>query len=183
MRKMTDLAVWPSDLPSSLRELPAQVAAILDMSPHTMSDLHELVGLDGPALIVLTGAIARDASVFTELDKIIDSRTSPTALVIGDGWIGTDGPDIASAIVGAGTVALARSIAVRRRTTGRVNVVSIPERLVTEAGSQRGPLALEISTGDVAEVVAFVLSDKSSYIDGQVLYANGGRQLFSSLTA
>ena len=59
----------------------------------------------------------------------------------------------------------------------------MPEALVGEAGSQRGPLALEIGSADVAEVVAFVLGDQSSYIDGQVLYADGGRQLFSSLTA
>ena len=110
-------------------------------------------------------------------------RTAPTVLVIGDGWIGTEGPDVSAALVGAGAVALARSIAVRRHPTGRVNVVCVPEALVGEAGSQRGPLALEIGSADVAEVVAFVLGDQSSYIDGQVLYADGGRQLFSSLTA
>jgi enoyl-[acyl-carrier-protein] reductase (NADH) len=44
-------------------------------------------------------------------------------------------------------------------------------------------LKLEIGAADVADVIAFTLSDQSSYIDGQVLYANGGRHLFSSLTA
>jgi hypothetical protein len=178
---MTELAVWARELPAGLHELPGQVAGILDASVATI-DLDEVRSAAGPALVVLTGA-ASDPALFTDLDRAVSARTAPTALVIGDGWIGTEGPDLAAAIVGAGAVALARSIAVRRRPTGRVNVVCVPERLVGEAGAQRGPLAIEIASADVAEVVGFVLSEKSSYIDGQVLYADGGRQLFSSQTA
>jgi hypothetical protein len=177
---MTDLTSWPAALPAELAELPNHVARILGSSPRTVDALPDLASAAGPAVVVLTGA---DAAVLAELDQIITGRTAPTALVIGDGWIGTEGPDVASALVGAGAVALARSIAVRRHLTGRVNVVCVPERMIGAAGTQRGPLALEIGSPDVAEVVAFVLGEHSSYIDGQVLYADGGRQLFSSLTA
>jgi NAD(P)-dependent dehydrogenase (short-subunit alcohol dehydrogenase family) len=113
----------------------------------------------------------------------VTHRSEPIALVVGDGWIGTDGPALTGAALSAGAVALARSVAVRRSPTPRVNVVCAPERLFGAAGSQRGPLALEVGADDVAEVVAFALGEESSYVDGQVLYANGGRQLFSSLTA
>jgi hypothetical protein len=180
---MTDLTVWARELPAALAELPGHVAAVLAASPRFVSELSELSAADGPILVVLIGADFDHPEVFPALDRLIDGRTAPTALVIGDGWIGTEGPDIGSALVGAGAVALARSIAVRRHSTGRVNVVCVPEALVGEAGSQRGPLGPEIGSADVAEVVAFVLGDRSTYIDGQVLYADGGRQLFSSLTA
>ncbi|HMH58331.1 MAG TPA: hypothetical protein VK537_04035 [Galbitalea sp.] len=180
---MTDLTVWPRALPAALTALSEQVAAVLGMSSHPVSQLSELGAADGPLLVVLTGAELGHSELFPALERIIDGRSAPTALVIGDGWIGTEGPDISAALVGAGTVALARSIAVRRHPTGRVNVVCVPEVLIGEAGSQRGPPALEIRSADIAEVVAFVLGDQSSYIDGQVLYADGGRQLFSSLTA
>jgi NAD(P)-dependent dehydrogenase (short-subunit alcohol dehydrogenase family) len=161
---MTDLVTWPTVLPVALVELPRQVAAILDASSRPVGLVTEL-------------------AVLPELDPIIAGRTAATVLLIGDGWIGTEGPDVASAMVGGGAVALARSIAVRRHATGRVNVVCVPERLIGFAGSQHGPLTLEIRSVDVAEVVAFALGSQSSYIDGQVLYADGGRQLFSSLTA
>ena len=180
---MTDFTVWPSELPAALAELPEHVALVLGASPRRLSELFELSTAEGPLLIVLTGAELGYPELFPTLDRVIDGRNAPTALVIGDGWIGTEGPDVSAALVGASAVTLARSIAVRRHLTGRVNVVCVPEALVGEAGSQRGPLALDIGSADVADVVAFLLGDLSSYIDGQVLYADGGRQLFSSLTA
>lgn len=179
---MTSLTVWPSSLPDELVELPEHVGRILQAEPRRVADVDELGDVDGALLIVLSGGDAA-ADALRALDPIIDSRTEPTVLVVGDGWIGTEGPDVASALVGAAAVALARSVAVRRHPTGRVNVVCVPERLVGTPGSQRGPLGIRIESADVAEVVAFALSGLSSYIDGQVLYANGGRQLFSSLTA
>jgi hypothetical protein len=180
---VTELITWPRELPAPLVALPDLVAGVLDTVCRTAAEPSELEAATGPVMLVLTGAELGDPQLFRSLDRIIDGRAAPTALVIGDGWIGTEGPDVASALVGATAVSLARSIAVRRHTTGRVNVVCVPESLIGDAGSQHGPLALEIGAADVAEVVAFALDDRSSYIDGQVLYADGGRQLFSSLTA
>lgn len=180
---MTKLTVWPPDLPTALTGLPGEVGALLDASPRTVDELGELEAVTGPLLLVLSTAEHGSQEVVNWLDRIIDGRSAPTVFVIGDGWIGTEGPNIAAAIVGASVVALARSIAVRRHATGRVNVVCVPEALVGEAGSQRGPLGLAIGSAEIADVVAFALGGESSYIDGQVLYADGGRQLFSSLTA
>lgn len=184
---MNDLLAWPAQLPSALCALASEVAGALDRTARILEDLSDADADAGaeaePLLVILTGGDLADMQVFSILDRIISARTGATALVIGDGWIGTEGPDVASALVGAAAVALARSIAVRRHPTGRVNVVCVPEGLIGGAGSQRGPLAVKIGSSDVADVVAFVLGDASRYIDGQVLYADGGRQLFSSLTA
>lgn len=180
---MATLISWPAQLPATVNDLPTQVGSALGLAARAVTSLAEAATADGPLLLVLGGTAAGDAHVFPTLDRLVSARSGPTVFLVGDGWIGTDGPDVGAALVGASAVALARSIAVRRTITGRVNVVCVPERLVGEAGSQRGPLALVITSADIAEVVAFALRDISSYIDGQVLYANGGRQLFSSLTA
>jgi hypothetical protein len=177
---MTELCVFARELPTALATLPSEVARVMGLTGRTITDHSELAGAKGPLLVVLARP---DATDLRALEDTIDSRSGPTALVVGDGWIGTDAGDLDAAIAGASAVALARSIAVRRHATGRVNVVCVPQSLLGVDGSQRGPLKLEIGTADVADVIAFALSDQSCYIDGQVLYANGGRQLFSSLTA
>ncbi|HEY4153191.1 MAG TPA: hypothetical protein VGM38_07700 [Pseudolysinimonas sp.] len=170
---MTDSAMDP-------RALADRVAAILGTQVDAVVSADELASSQNPALLVIRGV---DAADLLSLDPVIAGRSAPTALIISDGYLGTEGPDVPSALAGAAAVALARSIAVRRHTTGRVNVVCVPESLVGDAGSQRGPLTIDDPAGAVADVVAFVLGPDSSYIDGQVLYANGGRHLFSSLTA
>jgi hypothetical protein len=180
---MTDLSFWPPTLPEVLAQLPRQVAELLGSSENGASDLTVLEAAAGPLLLVLGEEELPDIDFFSQLDRLISHRDAPTVLVIGDGWIGTDGPGVRSAIAGAGAVALVRSIATRRVPTGRVNIVCAPEGLFGESGSHHGPLAIDIQSADLADVVAFALGDDSSYIDGQVLYANGGRQLFSSLTA
>jgi len=147
---MTDLTVWPSELPAALAELPGHVAVVLGVSPWPVRELSELSAAQGPLLIVLTGAELGYPELFPALDRVIDGRNAPTVLVIGDGWIGTDGPEVSAALVGASAVTLARSIAVRRHLTGRVNVVCVPEALIGEAGSQRGPLALDIGSAAIA---------------------------------
>ena len=40
-----------------------------------------------------------------------------------------------------------------------------------------------VESRDVAAAAAFLLGESGSYISGQVLYVDGGRQLFSSGTA
>lgn len=180
---MTDLAYWPPRLPVPLAALPAQIANELGVGLSAVDSLPGLEGVEGALLLVLGGDELGHLELLPTLDRVIDGRRAPTVIVIGDGWIGTDGPALESALVGAAAVSLARSIAARRLPTGRVNIVCVPEALLGEAGSQRGPLTLDIDSAAVSQVAAFALGEESSYIDGQVLYANGGRQLFSSLTA
>jgi len=178
---MTNLSVWPAELPAGLRDLPAEVGGILGLEATAVADPAAAAAAPDPLLVVVADAAA--AGVLAALDAAAASRTAPAVVVVSDGVIGTDGGDLAAALAGASAVTLVRSVAVRRSATGRINAVAVPDRLFGAAGSQRGPLPLEIASADVADVVAFLLSDESPYIDGQVLYADGGRQLFSSLTA
>jgi hypothetical protein len=176
---MNPLAVWAPSLPPALAELPALVADALGLGPQPV-DRPESIPDPAPALIV---PAELDPATVADLDRLVSGRTGPTAFVVSDGAIGTNGPGVDAAVTAAATIALARSVAVRQTPTGRVNVVCAPEGLFGAAGSQRGPLRLEIGSAEVADVAAFLLSDHASYIDGQVLFADGGRQLFSSLTA
>lgn len=169
-----------TDAGGQLAGLGERAGVILGARVDQVRSAEDLAASTAPAVMVLT---AGDAAVVPALDAIIRARTAPTALVIGDGYLGTDGPDVPSALVGASVVALARSIAVQRAASGRVNVVAVPESLLGAAGTQRGPIRDEIGVAEIADVVGFLLGPHSSYIDGQVLFADGGRHLFSSLTA
>jgi hypothetical protein len=180
---MTDVSFWPASLPPALAEFPDQVAKAFGGSSAVIGGISALDSVEGPLVIILSGTDLTGTDLLSTLDRVISGRAAPTTIVIGDGWIGTDGPDLVSALTGAAAVSLTRSIAARRAPTGRVNIVCVPERLLGAAGSQRGPLTLDIDSAAIADVVAFIIGDESSYIDGQVLYADGGRQLFSSLTA
>jgi hypothetical protein len=166
--------------PVALPDLGIRVSVILGAPVDQATSVAALRSSTAPAVVVLTAA---DGALVPALEPVIAERTEPTVLVIGDGYLGTDGPDLGSALVGASVVALARSIAVRRSGHGRVNVVAVPEAMLGEAGSQRGPLAGDIDLAAVAEVVAYLLGPGSTYVHGQVLFADGGRHLFSSLTA
>jgi hypothetical protein len=176
---MTALAVWAPALPPALADLPALVADGLGLTPG-LADRPDSIPDGAPALIVPT---ALDPSTVADLDRVVAGRTGPAVFVVTDGSLGTNGPGVDAAVTAAGAIALTRSIAVRQAPTGRVNVVCAPEGLFGPAGSQRGPLRLDVGAAEVADVAGFLLSDLASYIDGQVLFADGGRQLFSSLTA
>lgn len=178
---MTEMIIWPPTVPERLQDLPEGVATILGTTSRPVESIEDVATAASPALLLLDSRQVDHSAVFGDLDRALTARSSPTVIVIGDGWIGTDGPDVAAAVLGAGAVALVRSVAVRRAGPGRVNIVCIPESFVAKEGSQRGPLAVGIA--DIAAVVAFVLGSESGYVQGQVLYANGGRQLFSSMTA
>ena len=85
----------------------------------------------------------------------------------------------------AGIVALCRSVAKELGSRGvRVNAVApgfietgmtavLPEEIIS-ALLERIPLQRRGSAAEVAEVVSFLLSDRASYITGQVLGVNGG---------
>jgi len=85
----------------------------------------------------------------------------------------------------AGIVALCRSVAKELGSRGvRVNAVApgfietgmtavLPEEIITTL-LERIPLQRRGSAAEVADVVGFLLSDRASYITGQVLGVNGG---------
>lgn len=189
---MTRFFAWPAALPASLAGLHEQVAAAVgDGAPAVLDRIADLAAArrqhPGPAALLLVPATETDPGAVAELlaglAALADEPDLAVVAVVGDGWLGTDGPGLVAAGGGGAVVAVLRSIAVRRGGTVRANVVCAPEGLVGVAGSQRGPMRHEVGSRDVADAAAFLLGPDAPYLAGQVLFVDGGRHLFSSLTA
>jgi len=65
------------------------------------------------------------------------------------------------------------STAMTRETAERVGVEFDD---FEKAAIERIPLGRAGHPEDIANVIAFLVSDESSYVSGQVLYVNGGRR-------
>lgn len=178
---MPELIAWPPDPPTALGDLYARVAAELDATLITVPSLSDLGRRTDESRSVL--AIVHTATGLRELEAYADQASFDIVAVVSDGYLGTDGPAVKAAMHAGAAVTVVRSIAVRRGSDARANVVCVPESLLGEPGSQRAPLRQEVETQDVAHAVAFFLDPSGGYLNGQVLYADGGRHVFSSLSA
>ena len=177
---MPELIAWPPDPPPSLRDLSAMVAHELGATLVTRSSLSDLAPGDEPRLVL---AIVHSASGLRELEAYAKQAHFDLVAVVSDGYLGTDGPAVGTAMYGGAAITVVRSIAVRQGSSVRANVVCVPEALLGESGSQRGPLHQDVEVQDVAHAVAFFLDASGGYLNGQVLFADGGRHVFSSLSA
>ncbi len=184
---------WPAELPSSLDGFFTAVEAGAGGAP-----LVELQSLDAfrsvrdgdepdSLLIIPDAALELGGSTVGEVtDGLLALATAEnlnTVVITGDGMLGVDTDDFADAMCGAAAVAAVRSIAVRRGSTSRANVICVPAAVFGSEGSQRGAIPQPVESIDVAEAALFFLSDENTYLNGQVLFVNGGRHLFSSLSA
>jgi hypothetical protein len=122
-------------------------------------------------------------SILGWLNKASVERSGNIIVIVGDGYLGTDIADQTTATIGGAVVAAVRSLAAKRGSKLRANVVCVPQSLIGGTSEQRGPLKLEPESSDVVEAVLFLLDEQNSYVNGQVLFVNGGRQLFSSHTS
>jgi hypothetical protein len=183
---------WPSRLPEALGGLFESVASgQAQLVP--IDHLRNLALARGEALrsdavlVAPDGAVTSgDCTVGEAIAEIAALASFPhlnIVVVIGDGYLGADITDLSAPIIGAAALAVVRSIAVTRGFTTRANVVCVPAGLIGEPGSQRGPLPRPVDLIDIVEATRFLLDEASSYINGQILFVNGGRQLFSSLSA
>jgi hypothetical protein len=177
---MPELIAWPPDPPPALGDLYARVAEELGATLVTVQSLADLGTSDEHRSVLL---VAHTASGLRELEAYADQADFDMVAVVSDGYLGTDGPSVESAMHGGAAIAVVRSIAVRRGSDARANVVCVPESLFGEQGSQRAPLRQEVEVEDVAHAVAFFLDASGGYLNGQVLFANGGRHVFSSMSA
>jgi hypothetical protein len=110
--------------------------------------------------------------------------TGALVLVVPDHFLGAGVDQLESAEAGGAVVATIRSIAVQRGRHLRANVVVVPGSLLgLPPVEQRGPLRREVTSADVAGTTAFLLSAEARYVNGQVLFVNAGRHLFTSLSA
>lgn len=178
---MEQLFVSPENPPAGLVDLYGLVAEEIGaktVAPLVRSQLPE-TSQDAPALVLVDGS---DQGLDV-VRALADRADRDLAVVVADGYLGTDGAGLDAAASGAAAISLVRSMAVRQGAACRANAVVVPEALFGTPGSQRGPLRLDVNEIDVASAVGFLLGRAGGYLSGQVLYANGGRQLFSSLTS
>jgi len=168
---MAAIALWPSEPP----DLAGLGDAVSDRLGEPVTIPGDPAGADRLVVIVDGSGDA--------VGPAVESAAAVIVFVVGDGYLGTDVGDLSAALGGAAAVAAARSLAVRRGSHGRANVVCVPEGFFGMSGELRGPLAHEVGVGDIADAVAFLLSDDAGYVHGQVLFVDGGRHLFSSMTA
>lgn len=182
---MHTVFAWPAEPPPSLAGLYGLIADRLGTPAVTPLDDPAALPQDGTAVVAIvdTALAGSDpGTVLAGLTALSERQDLDLVAIVGDGWLGTDGPRAATGMTGAAAVAAVRSMAVRSEW-GRANVVCVPESLFGEPGSQRAPLRQSVEARDVADAVAFLLDDTGGYLNGQVLFVNGGRHLFSSMTA
>lgn len=194
MSDPTRIHLWPRTMPIGLEGLADAIARLQpDCELVPVTDLAEIGrmrnGDDTPAsiVIVIDPAVASGSAFGDEFHAAADGlrrqSTLNTVIVVGDGYLGTDGTGTAAAMYGASAVSLIRSLALTRDRPGRSNVVVVPDGMIGPSGSQRGPLKQPTEIDDVAHAICYLLGPTGSYVSGQTLFVNGGRHLFSSQTA
>ena len=186
---MREVFLSPERLPPSLIGLGDLVAERLpDSSVESIAEIssHTITG-DNPALIVVTDLVIERGvpleGLINDVTNVAETTPADLIFVTGDGYLGTDGPHLKQAAAGAAMIALARSLATRRERRARSNVVCVPDLMFGNEGSQASPLPQPVEAVDVAATIAYLLDDSGLYVNGQVIYVDGGRHLLSSHTA
>lgn len=133
----------------------------------------------------LDGAFHCTQAFFEDLETVEDGRVINISSIIGKG--GNFG-QANYATAKAGIFGFTRTIALELASTGstancvapgfiRTSMVEdLPER-IKEQIREDTPLGRLGTTEEIAEVVAFLASDRSSFITGEIIDANGGKDL------
>lgn len=182
---MSPLRSHPADLPSELRGVPERVAARLGIELQDGGALPDPPGDDDPWVVFVDAVVQAGGpgAAIEEIRALVDRPGISAVLIVGDGYLGTDAADTSTSLAGAAAISLMRSVASRRSGGGRVNVVCVPERMFGVESSRRAPLRTATEAADVAEAAAMFLSEEGRYLRGQALFVDGGRHLFSSMSA
>ncbi|MGH8914426.1 MAG: hypothetical protein ACRDZM_07920 [Acidimicrobiia bacterium] len=177
--------IWPGQLPSELDGLHASLTAALGGT--------EIIRLESLEDLASSrdGEHADDALLVVQVDTWLSpalgaSLAAPqlnSVVIVSDEFLGTDLPDFDPAAAAGAAVAAVRSLAVQRGSSSRANAVCVPAAMFGKVSALRGPLATKVELLDVVEAVVFFLSEENAYLNGQLLFVNGGRHLFSSFTA
>ncbi|HVR31149.1 MAG TPA: hypothetical protein VMS74_00390 [Acidimicrobiia bacterium] len=184
------LFTWPTTLPAPLADLYPRVVDATDSDRVPIADPLAVEALRGGSEPRDTLLIVPDVAVETTSPGEVLAALSHMAslsgidlvVVVGDGYLGADIEPTGTAVAAA-AISVMRSVAVQRGRPGRANAICIPQGMLGDTVSQRGPLAVNVDVTDVAHAAGFLIDSANSYLNGQVLYVDAGRQLFSSHTA
>ena len=184
------LLTWPTTLPQPLADLYALVVDATEGDRVSVAEplaVDTIRGVSEPrdTLLIVPDVAVKTSSpgeVLEALSHMATLSDLDVVVVVGDGYLGADIAPIGTAVAAA-AISVMRSVAVQRGRTGRANAICIPQAMLGDTVSQRGPLAVNVDVTDVAHAVSFLIDSANSYLNGQVLYVNAGRQLFSSHTA
>ena len=181
---MPSVLAWPRRLPDTLDGLYAAVSSRLpaELGLEEVDDLsaESPAAADRGAAVIV---VDDNPETLAAVAAILHADAVDVVLVVGDAFLGSDAQDLRPSQTGGAAVAAVRSKATRRGATHRANVVCIAGSLVGAPSSQRGPLAHSPAMTDVADAVAFLVDADNAYLNGQVLFVNGGRHLFSSMSS
>jgi hypothetical protein len=182
---VTRWILWPSALPERLVSLAAGLTGARGPfhDVDSLTDAGIGAGPDVDTVVLVMVGDAGDAHSVEWLTGVDPVAYLDIVVITGDGYLGTAVPDRARAVAGAAAVAAARSLAATRGGNVRANVVCAPEGLWGAAGDHRGPLAQPAEVEDIVQAAAFLMDGENEYLNGQVLFVDGGRHLFSSHTA
>ena len=173
------ILIWPRLLDPWFAELPKRLAQLFDR----VGDF-DLDSAPAGATVVLVLPIDGEHSTkaVAWLEQLESDRPLNLIVVADDSYLGSDSRPQRAAICGA-AVSVIRSLAVKRGTEVRANVVCLPVTVHGVSTALIGPLRLEPEIADLVEAVRFFAGADGDYLSGQILFVNGGRQLFSSHTS
>lgn len=173
------MLIWPRRLDPWFADLPERLAQLFD--PVGDFDL-DSAPAGATVVLVLPADADRSTRAIEWLERLESDRPLNLIVVADDSYLGTESVPERAAICGA-AVSAVRSLAVKRGTKVRANVVCLPETVYGVSTELIGPLRLEPEIGDLVEAVRLFAGADGDYLSGQVLFVNGGRQLFSSHTS
>lgn len=133
-------------------------------------------------VLILAGSGSRATGGLQWLRDLSSDDGLNVIAVVDDSYLGS-GDNRGEAQVSGAAVAAVRSLAVQRGTTVRANAICVPEGLTGVTGELRGPLPDDVEVDDVVSAIGLLAGPDGGYLSGQVLFVDGGRHLFSSLTA
>jgi hypothetical protein len=177
--------IWPSPLSPALSDL--EMGLVDSFGPAaaegSLNDIAVVDGLEPVSVVLVMSGDEDEHGIVDWLTGLSAQANLNVVVVIGDGYLGTDIANRSNAAAAAAAVSAVRSLAATRGARVRANVVCAPQGMFGPTGEQRGPLAQQGEMRDVVQAATFFMSRENGYLNGQVLYVNGGRQIFSSHTA
>lgn len=168
----TEIAAVKMFLPERLRATTTNLLPVPEVEPTLRAVVFTPTAMSGEYGLAISDFVAEHLA-----------GSDIVVAVIPDDYLGNEDADLVAAGNAGAALTLIRSLAVSRDTPRRANAVATSRELLGGSASvHRGP-GRPPTAESVAEAVAYLLSPGGRYVSGQTLFVNGGRHLFSSMSA